>query len=214
MNRLFIRSIAAFLVIFGSHTKLLKSTACAASCPDFIKVNEAPGASQPTPLGIPLGATRAQVESLFEAAKIPRVSGDSDVDIYREPPAKIANAGQVYLSFYQGQLAQIICLIDVESQEADPYVQRYEELKQALTEKYGRAVKSREYVDPTYRDHLLLAIKTGKASYWSFWKAGDMDVSLGLLGDNYKTEFALYYRYRTLSEKLDRDKKQAEKNRL
>jgi hypothetical protein len=212
VNRRFIWSVAALVVIFGWHARLLKSTACTISAVNFVKVAEQ--ASQPAPLGIPLGAPRAQVESLFEAAKIPRVSSDAEADVYGEPPAKIADAGQVYLSFYQGQLARALCLIDVESQEADPYVRRYEELKQALTEKYGRPVKSREYVDPDYRDHLLLAIKTGKAVYASFWKTGDMDVSLMLMGDNYKTEFVLSYGYRQLSEKLDRERKQAEKNKL
>lgn len=175
---------------------------------------ETPSASQTAPLGIPLGASRARVEALFEAAKIPKISGDADNDVYREPIAKIANAGTVFLLFYQDRLAQIICMIDVESQEADPYIRRYQELKEALTGKYGRPAKAREYVDDDYRSHLLFAFETGKAFYGSVWKTNDTDISLVLAGDNYKVQFALYYYYRPLSEKLEREKKQTEKNKL
>lgn len=176
--------------------------------------SETRGASQPAPLGIPLGASRTHIENLFEAAKIPRVATDADNEVYREPIAKIANAGEVVLSFYQGQLARIACVIDVESQQGEPYVRRYQELKEALTEKYGRPVKSREYIDPGYRDHLLLGLESGKAIYGSLWKTADMGISLVLTGDNFKIQFALYYDYLPPSEKLDREKKQTEKNKL
>jgi hypothetical protein len=201
--------IAALALIFVSGAPFRPDTAGADTT-----VQEPQGTDQPAPLGIPLGASRAQVEAAFAAAKIPQLSSEGRNEIYREPPAKIANAGQVLLSFYQDRLARIICLIDVESQEAEPYVRRYQELKQALSEKYGRPYKNREYLAPDYEAHPLLALQTGKAVYGSVWKTGNLQISLMLSGDNFRVTFALSYDYLPLSEPLDRERKQEEKGKL
>jgi hypothetical protein len=207
MRSFLIAAIAALVLFFGFPFRPHGAPADPAAA-------EVQGTDQPAPLGIPLGASRAHVEGIFEAATIPRLSNDRQDELYREPPAKIADAGQVLLSFYQDKLARIVCVIDVQSQEADPYVRRYQDLKQALAEKYGRPEKSREYIDPDYRGHPLFAFETGKAVYASSWKTGNMEISLILSGDNFKVGFFLSYAYLPLSEQLDREKKQEEKGKL
>jgi hypothetical protein len=168
----------------------------------------------PTALGIPLGATRDHVEAMFAEAQIPQLRRDADTTVYKEPLAKINNAGMALLVFYEDKLAKIVMLIDIESQNIDPYVSRYQELKTGLTEKYGKPTNHREYMDNTYSGSPLLGLKTGKGEYVSFWKTPDLDIALLLRGDNFNISFALHYEYRTLFEQFQKQQKKKEKDLL
>jgi hypothetical protein len=108
-------------------------------------------ASQRVVLGIPLGAPRHQVEAIFTEAKIPELRRDTGMTVYKEPPAKIKNGGATILLFHEDKLAKVALLIDTESQTAEPYIFRYQELKESLSEKYGQPKTSTEYIDENYR---------------------------------------------------------------
>jgi hypothetical protein len=175
----------------------------------------APGDSAPPiALGIPLGATRGQVEAMFAEAQIPELKRDADTTVYKEPLAKINNAGMSLLVFYQNKLAKIVTLIDIESQKIDPYVSRYQELKTGLTEKYGKPANHREYIEDAYSSYPLLGLQTGKGEYVSYWKTPDLDIALILKGDNFKISFALHYEYRTLFGQFQKQQKKKEKDLL
>ena len=129
-------------------------------------------------LVVPLGAPRNEVEGIFSKAQVKQLFRDKLQTGYIEPAVKIRDGGMTLLVFHKDKLAKVGMVINVKSQRAEPYVSRYGELKQALTQKYGKPKKSQEWIDKDYLDHKLLALKTGKAHYFSTWQLPNLRIAL------------------------------------
>lgn len=180
----------------------------------MVAADDATGPKPPVVLGVPLGEERSKVEAMFQAANIPQLDRDNHATLYKEPVAKLKDAGRTAVFFSNGRLAKVVTFFDIESSSADRYLARYSELKTNLTEKYGKPHNSFEHIDDTYRDEPLLAIKTGKGRFVSQWETPAVDISLGLYGDNYKVSFMLQYEHRELTEKYEKDRQADEKGAL
>jgi len=172
--------------------------------------------ARPQPLGIPLGADRKVVESIFEKAQIKTIGANPEGGFlgYKRAPKSIEDGGEILLHFHKDKLARIALTIKIESQQAHPYISRYESLKANLTKKYGKPDRDIENMDSTYSDHPLLAIKTGKSQRLCGWKKDNLFVLLGLMGDNFKVNFTLAYAYLPLWDEYTQEQEDEEASNL
>jgi|AntAceMinimDraft_17_1070374.scaffolds.fasta_scaffold26500_2 hypothetical protein len=88
------------------------------------------------------------------------------------------------------------------------YIDDYENLKEALTKKYGKP----RFDKVTWRNDLFkdsrqdwgTAISMGHLEYFSSWETSTTDINLGLNGDNYEISLNFGYYSRELKEWADK----------
>lgn len=106
-------------------------------------------------------------------------------------------------------------MIDAYRQNEDMYFQDYEQLKKALTKKYGEPDKDdRIWLKPKYKKHVSLGtgLSLGYVSQFTDWKIGDSMINLALYEDG-GLAFSIEYTNKKMQaiEKQAREKKTSEK---
>ena len=98
------------------------------------------------------------------------------------------------------------------------YIDDYENLKETLTEKYGKPKTDKmTWVDDLFKDDKSewgFAISLGDLSYRSTWETPTTYITLVLLGDNYEIDLILAYDSRELKEWADKILEEKAKDEL
>ncbi len=95
------------------------------------------------------------------------------------------------------------------------YIDDYNHLKNLLTKKYGKPKSDRHiWKNKLFKDDPEdwgTAVSVGHLIYMTNWETKNTEISVSLLGDNYKLDLGIYYESRALSETV---KEQTEQKAL
>ncbi|MDY7001091.1 MAG: hypothetical protein SVS15_04835 [Thermodesulfobacteriota bacterium] len=104
---------------------------------------------------------------------------------------KVKVLGKDFLLLYffaQNKLVRAVYFLDVEHSNKNDFIYEYEEIKEVLTEKYGRPIKDKtlwaNYLYKNDRSHWGLAISLGHVHFYSTWKKEDTRITNYLSGEN------------------------------
>ena len=121
----------------------------------------------------------------------------------------------IYYVFAENKLTRGIYMFVEKHSNKNLYIDDYNEIKKALTDKYGKPKDDNIFWrnDLFKDDHSEwgLAISIGHLRYFTTWEPPETEITLGLHGDNYEISLHVEYagiKFKELEEKV---KKKAEK---
>ena len=111
-------------------------------------------------------------------------------------------SGEGSLNFKDKGLMGITVGFDIDTSNKNKYIDAYFKIKGLLTQKYGDATTTTEYLEYPYEDdyqrgdHAGTALSIGKGNYFCIFQCKSDDkkyIQLWLKGDKYKLDFYLSY---------------------
>ena len=138
------------------------------------------------------GATREDVKKAEEATFIDEAA---DMLIYRDVKVAGLNASLGYV-FENGKLVQGSYSFAEKHSNNNLYINDYDKVKKALTEKYGEGEEVWSWNDDLFKgdeDNYGLAISAGHLKIITMWVTEKTRIMLSLHGDNYEIGLTLWY---------------------
>jgi hypothetical protein len=154
---------------------------------------------KPKIAGIPMGATRSEIMSLFNSKQIAPLQRTAPMDIFPRLIGEISHIKKAYLYYTNDRLTklQIVFTVPVDSKDmtGEPLFDFYKELRKKLLHDYGQPTNSTDYVHPNF-PYTLVALETGNAYKLDYWEnVDDMKILLSLKGRKEVIDFSLTYQY-------------------
>ncbi|QDG51132.1 hypothetical protein FIV42_10410 [Persicimonas caeni] len=113
----------------------------------------------------------------------------------------------VYYVFIDNQLVRGVYGIIEDHTNDNEYIADYEDLKEALTRKYGEPEQDQViWKSNTYRDHpdhWGMAVSMGDLTYLSTWAQSETDITLSLTGDNFESHLQVQYTSQELEHLIE-----------
>lgn len=120
--------------------------------------------------------------------------------------------------FANNKLVRGAYLLNEKHSNNNLFIQDYEAVKKALTEKYGEPIAdNKTFSDDLYRDdpeRWGTAIAVGRLKMGATWQTGTEEIVLLLSGDNFEVKLAINYVSNDLGHLEDEAKKQSEKDKF
>lgn len=189
------------------------------SCPCALLVKRAMAQSE-GPLGLAWGASAAQVKQL--GAKLEPVAMRDFGETYfaSELPRALSDQNTTILSFGHDDKLWRIAVLGRKI-ENDPMglsvKSRYNELREALQEKYGHPKTTHLLGDSIYKEsqYFLSGIRGGKSFWFSTYEAKDVQVELAIIAEDSSTaQWRLIFEDKALRRSFGGSKKAIEKKAL
>jgi hypothetical protein len=199
----------------GWHRSLVLVLCCL--CGPFIEQGLAQSEG---PLGLSWGSSPDQVRQLGVKLESVAMRDFGQTYLASELPRVLSDQKTTILSFgHDGKLWRIAVLS--RKFENDPMgfkvKARYDELRQALEEKYGRPKSTHMLGDSIYREdqYFLAGIRGGKSFWFSSYEPKDVSVELGIIAEDSSTaQWRLIFEDKKLRHDFEASKKALEKKTL
>jgi hypothetical protein len=154
---------------------------------------------KPVIAGIPMGAKRSEITSLFNSKQIAPLQRTAPMDIFPRLVGEISHIKKAYLFYTDDRLTKLNILFSVPVDSTDmigePLFEFYKELRKKLIHDYGQPTNFTAYVHPNF-SYTLVALETGNAFKLDYWEnVDDMKILLSLKGRGGEIDFSLTYQY-------------------
>jgi hypothetical protein len=154
---------------------------------------------KPVIAGIPMGASRSEIMSLFNSKQIAPLQRTAPMDTFPRLIGEISHIKKAYLFYTNDRLTKLNILFSVPADSknltGEPIFEFYKELRKKLTNDYGQPTNSTDYVHPNFQ-YTLVALESGNAYKLDYWEnVDDMKILLSLKGREGEIDFFLTYQY-------------------
>jgi hypothetical protein len=149
--------------------------------------------------GIPMGAKRSEIMSLFNSKEIAPLQRTAPMDTFPRLIGEISHIKKAYLFYTNDRLTKLNILfsmpVDSGALTGEALFDFYKELRKKLVHDYGQPTNSTDYVHPNFT-YALVALENGNAYKLDYWEnVDDMKILLSLKGREGDIDFSLTYQY-------------------
>ncbi|MBF0273901.1 MAG: hypothetical protein HQK84_01580 [Nitrospinae bacterium] len=159
-------------------------------------------------VGLTLGEPIKSVLEKFNNKGIKELLKEKNQVVFENPLIQLKGGGKTELDFFENKLIGIKIYISLENNRFQEFKKSYDRLKNILIEKYGRPIKRKELIPPSYDGNISPTIIEEGIGYGVIFENTGVRIKL-MLQTEKKRRFWYFLQYEDI-EKSEQKKKRVD----